>query len=129
MAYTIPVTVWNIITSESFDNWFKEQTEDSKVTIFSKIYLLGEYGPNLGRPHADTLKGSKKLKNLKELRVQSEGHVFRVAYIFDFERKGLLLIGGDKKGKNEKKFYKDLIKEAEQIYSAYLEKKNGGKEE
>jgi hypothetical protein len=77
----------------------------------------------LGRPHADTLKGSKKLPNLKELRPKTETHVFRVAYIFDPERKGLLLTGGDKKGKNQKKFYKDLIKQAEQIYAAYLEKK------
>jgi hypothetical protein len=40
----------------------------------------------------------------------------------------LLLIGGDKKGKNQKKFYKDLIREAEQIYAAYLEKRIKEKE-
>ena len=93
-----------IITSESYDAWFQEQSEDSKTAIFSKVYLLSEYGPNLGRPHADTLKGSKKIRNLKELRPQTEDHVFRVAYIFDTERKGLLLTGGDKKGKKEKNF-------------------------
>ena len=87
-----------------------------------------EEGPNLGRPYADTLKGSKKLANLKELRAKTDTHEFRVAYIFDLERKGLLLIGGDKKGKNQKKFYKDLIREAEQIYAAYLEKKAKKKE-
>jgi len=122
------MSAWEIITSENYDAWFKEQTEDDKTTIFSKVYLLGEYGPLLGRPHADTLKGSKKLANLKELRPQTDAHVFRIAYIFDPERKGVLLIGGDKKGKNQKKFYKDLIKEAEQIYAAYLEKKLNRKE-
>ena len=120
--------VWEIITSESYDNWFQEQTEDDKVVIRSKAYLLGEYGPNLKRPYADTLKGSKKLANLKELRAKTDAHEFRVAYIFDPERKGLLLIGGDKKGKNQKKFYKDLISEAEQIYAAYLEKRINEKE-
>jgi hypothetical protein len=119
---------WEVITSESYDAWFEEQDEDDKVVIRSKVYLLGEYGPNLGRPHADTLKGSKKLSNLKELRPKTEAHVFRVAYIFDPERKGLLLTGGDKKGKNQKKFYKDLIKQAEQIYAAYLKKKAEEKE-
>jgi len=113
---------WNIVTSENYNNWFQEQTDDSKAAIFGKIYLLSEYGPNLGRPHADTLKGSKKLKNLKELRPQTNEHVFRIAYIFDPERKGVLLIGGDKKGKDEKRFYKDIIKEAENIYAAYLAK-------
>jgi len=122
------VGVWEIITSESYDNWFQEQTEDDKVVIRSKAYLLGEYGPNLKRPYADTLKGSKKLANLKELRAKTDAHEFRVAYIFDPERKGLLLIGGDKKGKNQKKFYKDLISEAEQIYAAYLEKRINEKE-
>jgi len=120
--------VWEIITSDSYDVWFQEQTEDDKATIFAKVYLLGEYGPNLKRPHADTLKGSKKLANLKELRPKTDAHEFRIAYIFDPERKGLLIIGGDKKGKNQKKFYKDLIRDAEQIYAAYLEKRNKEKE-
>jgi hypothetical protein len=119
---------WEVITSESYDDWFEEQDEDDKAVIRSKVYLLGEQGPNLGRPHADTLKGSKKLSNLKELRPKTEAHVFRVAYIFDLERKALLLIGGDKKGKNQKKFYKDLIRQAEQIYAVYLEKKAKEKE-
>ena len=70
------------------------------------------------RPHADTLKGSN-LSNLKELRAQTENHVLRVAFIFDEERKAVLLIGGDKKGKNEKQFYRDLIKQAEKIYQLY----------
>jgi hypothetical protein len=116
------VSVWEIVTSESYDTWFQEQVEDDKVIIRSKVYLLGEYGPNLKRPYADKLKGSKRLVNLKELRAKTDAHVFRIAYIFDPERKGVLLIGGDKKGKNQKKFYKDLIREAEQIYAAYLEK-------
>ena len=128
MAYSKIVEPWEIITSENYNAWFAEQTDDSKAAIFAKVYLLREYGPHLGRPHADTLKGSKKLSNVKELRPHTEDHVFRIAYIFDPERKGVLLIGGDKKGKNERRFYKDLIKEAEQIYSAYLEKKNHRKE-
>jgi hypothetical protein len=123
------MSAWEIITSENYDAWFQEQTEDDKVLIRSRAYLLGEYGPYLGRPYADTLKGSKKLINLKELRAQTDAHVFRVAYIFDPERKGLLLIGGDKKGKKQRKFYKDLIREAEEIYAAYLEKKLNRKEE
>ena len=118
---------WEIITSDSYDTWFQEQSKDDKALIRSKVYLLEEYGPNLGRPHADTLKGSKTLANLKELRAKTDIHLFRVAYVFDPERKGLLLTGGDKKGKDQKKFYKDLIREAELIYAAYLEKKTNKK--
>ena len=117
------MSIWEIITSESYDDWLLEQTDDDIALIRSKVFLLSVHGPNLGRPYADTLKGSKKLANLKELRAKTDVHEFRVAYIFDPERKGLLLVGGDKKGKNQRKFYKDLIREAEKIYSAYLEKK------
>jgi len=115
--------VWEIITSENYDSWYRELTDDDRAVVFGRVYLLGKEGPNLGRPYADTLKGSKKLANLKELRAKTDAHEYRVAYIFDPDRKGLLLIGGDKKGKNQRKFYKDLIREAEQIYAAYLEKK------
>jgi hypothetical protein len=34
-------------------------------------------------------------------------------------RKAILLVGGDKKGKDEKRFYRNLIKQAEEIYEAY----------
>jgi hypothetical protein len=122
------MNIWEVITSEKFDSWFLEQADDEKAAILSKIYLLEEYGPNLSRPHADTIKGNKKLTNLKELRIKTDTHVFRVTYIFDPERKGILLTGGDKKGKNQKKFYKDLIRESEKIYTAYLENKTKRKE-
>lgn len=39
----------------------------------------------------------------------------RIAYYFDSVRNAFLLTGGDKKGKDQKKFYKDLIKESEEI--------------
>ena len=120
---------WNVITSEIYDTWFKGQSKDDQAVILGRVYLLEEYGPNLARPYADTLKGSKKLPNLKELRAKTDDHVFRVAYIFDPERNGLLLTGGDKKGKNEKKFYNDIIRESEQVYSAYLEKKSSAMKE
>jgi hypothetical protein len=45
--------------------------------------------------------------------------VFRVAFLFDEKRKAIILIGGDKKGKDEKRFYRKLIKRAEEIYEAY----------
>ena len=66
-------------------------------------------------PYSDVLHGSKKLKNLKELRNQTQNHLLRVSYYFDSARKAFLLTGGDKKGKKQDKFYKDLIAESEVI--------------
>ena len=109
---------WEVETTEEYDSWFLNLAEDGQESIRIKVELLAEYGPHLPRPHADTLKGSK-LSNLKELRAQTEKHVLRAAYIFDEKRKAVLLIGGDKKGKEEKRFYRNLIKQAEEIYQQY----------
>jgi len=117
-SYTFEQMAWDIETTEEYDAWFLEQEENEQEAIRMKVELLAEYGPQLPRSHADTLKGSN-LSNLKELRAQTQNHVLRVAFTFDEERKAVLLIGGDKKGKNEKRFYRDLIKQAERIYQLY----------
>jgi len=109
---------WEVDTTDEYDAWFLEQGEDGQESIRTKVELLTKYGPHLPRPYADTLKGSK-LNNLKELRAQTIDHIFRIAFLFDEERKAVLLIGGDKKGKNEKRFYQSLIKQAEKIYKQY----------
>jgi hypothetical protein len=110
--------VWEVETTEEYDAWFLDQDDDGQASIRMKVELLKEYGPLLPRPHVDTLKGSK-LSNLKELRTQIDNHVFRIAFLFDEKRKAVLLIGGDKKGKNNERFYRNLIKEAEKIYASY----------
>jgi hypothetical protein len=61
--------------------------------------LLKLLGPKLGRPHADTLNGSKHA-NMKELRADTAGQVLRIAFAFDPERVGILLVAGDKSGVN-----------------------------
>ncbi|MEI6775941.1 MAG: type II toxin-antitoxin system RelE/ParE family toxin [Chloroflexales bacterium] len=47
--------------------------------------LLARFGPSLGRPQVDTLKGAK-LMHLKELRVQHQGAPWRVLFAFDPKR-------------------------------------------
>lgn len=84
-----------------------------------RVLLLRQFGPNLPRPYSDMLHGSKKYKNLKELRNETKNHLLRVTYYFDTERNAFLLTGGDKKGKNQKKFYKDLLAESEAIIERY----------
>ena len=58
--------MWNVDSSEEYDAWFKTLDEESQVAVLSRVLLLRQYGPQLPRPYADTLKGSKKYKNLKE---------------------------------------------------------------
>jgi hypothetical protein len=111
MAYTVNV-------SEEFAAWFTEQEEPAQNSITAMVNLLAEYGPNLRRPYADTLKGSK-LSNLKELRVQHRGDPYRILFAFDPKREALLLVGGDKTG--DKRWYDKMIPLAEKIFAKHLE--------
>jgi len=112
------IYMWNVLATEEYLTWFSNLSEYDKEEINFKVYLLEKFGPNLSRPHADTLKGSK-IKNLKELRIKTEEHVFRIAFYFDKKRNGILLTGGDKKGKDQKLFYKNLLKEAMELIEIY----------
>jgi len=85
--------------------------------------LLAEFGPNLGRPTVDTLKGTSNA-NMKEMRFNWMGVVWRVAFAFDPQRQAVLLVGGDKSGADQKRFYKRLISVADNRYSQHLAKLN-----
>ena len=107
--------MWYVDSSDEYDSWFLTLDEACKEAVLERVLLLKQYGPNLPRPYADVLHGSKQYTNLKELRNQTQKHVLRIAYYFDSARKAFLLTGGDKKGKVHDKFYRDLIAESEII--------------
>ena len=106
------VNMWSVDSSEKYDAWFETLDEESKEAVLERVLLLRQFGPSLPRPYSDVLHGAKKHKNLKELRNQTLKYVLRVSYYFDSERNAFLLTGGDKKGKNQDKFYKDLVSES-----------------
>ena len=83
------------------------------------LELLAVKGPELSRPHADTLNGSKHA-NMKELRFSTNNGVWRVAFAFDPTRRAILLVGGDKSGVKEKRFYRGLIKTADARFDAHI---------
>lgn len=80
---------------------------DVQEAFLARARLLREFGPRLGRPHADTLEGSRHA-NMKELRFEAAGGVWRVAFAFDPQRNAILLVAGDKSGGSERRFYKGL---------------------
>lgn len=120
--------MWEVVTTLAFDAWFTDLDEDSQVEIIAKVELLKLFGPQLARPHADTLNGSR-YANMKELRDKTAAHVLRVAFAFDPQRSAILLVGGDKSGVSEKQFYKQLIETADRLYAAHLVKLEGSKKQ
>jgi hypothetical protein len=43
-----------------------------------------------------------------------------VAFAFDTKRRAILLVAGDKSGGSEKKFYRELIRKADDRFDAHL---------
>src|SRR5471030_2357062 len=75
----------------------------AQLEIAALAGLLQMFGPQLRRPHCDTLNGSKHA-NMKELRFTLPDGEWRIAFAFDPERSAILLVGGGKSGVNEKRF-------------------------
>jgi hypothetical protein len=113
--------MWEVATTQEFDGWFADLGEDGQVEVIAKVELVKVLGPHLGRPHADTLRGSKHA-NMKELRADTKDQVLRITFAFDPDRSAILLIGDNKSGVSQKRFYKQLIAKADLLYDAHLQK-------
>jgi hypothetical protein len=84
---------------------FEEAVQDALLAVAK---LLAEYGPQLGRPHADTLKGSR-YPNMKELRFEAADGEWRAAFAFDSGRRAIVLVAGDKSGGSERASIDSLL--------------------
>ena len=110
---------WTIRFEDEFEGEFRALQTEVQDQLLAGARLLADYGPQLGRPYVDTLKGSKH-PNMKELRFDAAGGVWRVAFAFDPRRQGILLVAGDKSGVSQGRFYEQLIAKADKRYTAYL---------
>ena len=110
---------WSVLFHDDFDAEFSALDEDLQDELLAHAKLLAQFGPHLGRPTVDTLKGSKHA-NMKELRFSWQGKVWRVAFAFDPRRQAVLLVGGQKGGANQRRFYRRMIEVADERYDAHL---------
>ncbi len=110
---------WRVVLVDEFDAEFEKLPSEVQDSLLAHAKLLGEFGPGLGRPYVDTLKGSS-YANMKELRFNAEDGVWRVAFAFDPARNAALLLAGSKSGVSERRFYRQLIAKADKRYAAHL---------
>jgi hypothetical protein len=110
--------MWEIEYTDEFGEWWETLDEDQQVSVAASVELLRRLGPQLPRPHVDTLHGSRHT-NLKELRTQHTGRPIHTLFAFDPRRCAILLIGGDKTGDN--RFYERMIPYADDLYDHHLE--------
>ncbi len=110
---------WEIILVPEVHDWYLALDDLSASLVRDAVELLAERGPALGRPAADRISGSS-LHNLKELRPGSVGRTeIRILFIFDPQRRAVLLVAGDKAGAWAR-WYRDAIKLAEDRYARFL---------
>ncbi|ESZ12221.1 type II toxin-antitoxin system RelE/ParE family toxin [Mesorhizobium sp. L48C026A00] len=119
---------WEVVFGDEFDREFEALPQTVQDELLASAKLLGVFGPQLGRPHADTLNDSS-FANMKELRFDADDGVWRVAFAFDRKRKAILLVAGDKSGVSEKRFYKSLIAKADKRYQGHLDRLAAAKKE
>lgn len=110
---------WTVINHSAFDPEWDALPEAVQDELLAMTGLLSVFGPKLGRPHADTLSGSRHA-NMKELRFRADNGVWRVAFAFDPDREAIVLVAGDKAGVGQKRFYKALIKTADKRFDEHL---------
>jgi hypothetical protein len=115
----IQLMTWTVLLHDDFTDELTALDEKLQDELLAHAKLLAEFGPNLGRPTVDTLKGTSHA-NMKERRFNWMGEAWRVAFAFDPQRQAVLLVGGDKSGADQKRFYKRLISVADNRYSQHL---------
>ena len=117
---------WDIQFHDLFDVEFAELAEPVQNELLAVAQILSEFGPQLGRPHVDTLNGSKHAK-MKELRFRADNGVWRVALAFDPARKAVLLVAANKAGVSQRRFYRLLVATADSRFDEWTAKLRGGK--
>ena len=86
---------WIVLFHEAFEPEFDSLPDDVQDEILAHATLLERFGPLLGRPRADTLKGSRHSN------------------------------AGDKSGGSERRFYGELIRKADGRFDAHIARLKG----
>ena len=112
---------WVVVATEEFEEWMMSLTYQQRSDTNGAIDQLRQDGPTLGRPYVDTIRNSR-FKNMKELRVSSQG-ALRVLFAFDPKRRAVLLLGGDKsKDSRWNDWYVGAIQRAGDLFEEHIRK-------
>lgn len=110
---------WAVLFHDAFAEEVQVLDRVVRQELLARVALLQDYGPQLRRPYADTLKGSVHA-NMKELRFSVADGAWRIAYAFDPERRAVLLLAADKSGQSQARFYHAFIAKADKRFSEHL---------
>jgi len=110
---------WETEESEEFERWFDSLKEGDQIQVIAAQMYLEQTGPAAKMPMSYPIKQANAC-GMKELRPGSAGRSeLRILYAFDFRRKALLLLGGDKAELSEDwdRWYDRNVKTADAIFA------------
>jgi hypothetical protein len=110
---------WTVALHDDFLPEYDELPQEVQDELLAKLGLLEQFGPQLRRPHVDTLKGSRH-DNMKELRFYAADAAWRFLFAFDPNRSAIVLCGGSKSGGSEDLFYRKMVAKADSRFGAHL---------
>ena len=115
---------WTVEFHDEFVPEFHGLHRHVQDEVYAIARLLEHFGPQLGRPRVDTLNGSRHA-NMKEMRFDAADGAWRLAFAFDPERRAILLVAGDKSGGGSGRFYRALIRKADERFDRHLARLGG----
>lgn len=113
------MNTWTVLIHPDFEGEIDAMSLEVQDELYACATVLMECGPGLGRPKVDTLNGSKHA-NMKEFRFSANKGVWRMLFAFDVNRNAILLIAGDKRGKNQRQFYDRIVTIADSRFDKHL---------
>jgi hypothetical protein len=106
-----------IIVTDEFKQWYEDLSADEQRSVLRYVGMLEDMGVTLPFPYSSGIQNSR-YASMRELRVQHSGRPYRVLYAFDPVRNAVLLVGGEKTGKD--RWYETTIKAADRLFDEYL---------
>ena len=110
---------WLVCYTDAFAEWWEQLNQGERDQLIWLINILEKEGLNLGHPYSSDVKGTR-YSHIRELRTSISGDPYRIFYAFDNNRVPILLIGGNKKGEDDKPWYKKYGGRADEEYEKHL---------
>lgn len=115
------MATWEVFFHDEFELEFSAFSAEVQDELLASALAIKRLGPEADRPHVGTLNNPQHA-NMKELRFKANNgnEIWRAAFAFDPLRRAIILVAADKQGRDEKLFYKNLIKKANLRFDQHL---------
>jgi hypothetical protein len=105
--------------TDEFNQWYDRLSEREQEDVGAVIDLLELEGVRLSRPQSASIANSRH-SHMRELIIQSSGRPIRVFYAFDPRQTAIILVGGNKAGISDRRFYGQYIQIANGLYDEHI---------